>query len=246
MEIKKCQNSPAFGMKLGGVNTEKIAEYLGEEGLKATKIAINKVITKELGDEYTTAHISAIPRSPMFKKEPVAKRKPTTAKETVASTESNTEDSLSSRFSKGLLELKQLKQTIDGPKIKSIIRISKRKIRQQFTLDPQNQELVVKENNKLSIICEKLLIPDLEGNKFHAKPRNKIQQIKDRVFQLVSKKRVFHSSELTYEELTKDPATIEKLLKAKTLEALEKCNNDIETQKFFLNEDARRARKNQA
>lgn len=246
MEIKKCQNRPAFGMKLGGVNTEKIAEFLGEEGLKATKIAINKVITKELGDEYTTAHISAIPRSPMFKKEPVVKRKPTTAKEIAVSTDSNTEESLSSRFNKGISELKQLKQTIDGPKIKSIIRLGKRKLRQQFTLAPQNQEQIIKENNKLSIICEKVLIPDVEGNKIGAKPKNKLQQLKDKVFQLVSKKRVFHSSELTYEELTKDTDTLEKLLKEKTLEAFEKCNKDMETQIFYLNEEARKARKNQA
>lgn len=59
MEIKKCQNAPAFSANLGKINTRKIHDVFGQEGLDLVERFMPKVVEKDFLDASSTVHISA-------------------------------------------------------------------------------------------------------------------------------------------------------------------------------------------
>lgn len=59
MEIKKCQNTPAFKANLGKINTRKIYNLFGQEGLDIVERFMHKVVEKDFLDATSTVHISA-------------------------------------------------------------------------------------------------------------------------------------------------------------------------------------------
>lgn len=59
MEIKKCQNTPAFKANLGEVNTKKIANVFGDVGLNIVERFMPKVIMDDFCNKATTVDITA-------------------------------------------------------------------------------------------------------------------------------------------------------------------------------------------